>query len=253
MPESLVELQDVSIAFGGPPVVDRVSLRIDAGEILTLIGPNGAGKTTLVKTILGVHKPSAGRIRRKARLRVGYMPQRLSLPETLPLTVAGFLKLTGASPAACRTALTRVAVPYVYNHSVHHLSGGETQRMLLARALLREPELLVLDEPAQGVDITGQAALYELIQKLRDDSGCGVLMISHDLHLVMSATDQVLCLNRHLCCSGPPEQVSSDPAFVELFGRRVASTLAVYHHEHDHSHGPGNVPVSPEGAGADGR
>ena len=253
MPEPLVELEDVSIAFGGPPVVDRISLRIDAGEILTLIGPNGAGKTTLVKTILGVHKPSAGRIRRKPRLRVGYMPQRLSLPETLPLTVAGFLQLTGASPSACRDALARVAVPYVYAYSVHHLSGGETQRMLLARALLREPELLVLDEPAQGVDITGQAALYELIQQLRDDSGCGVLMISHDLHLVMSATDQVLCLNRHLCCSGPPEHISSDPAFVELFGRRVASTLAVYHHEHDHSHGPGNVPVSPEESEADGR
>ncbi len=238
MTEPLVTLRDVSIAFHGPPVVDHVSLRIDPGEIITLIGPNGAGKTTLIKAILGVYKPTTGEISRRSRLRVGYMPQRLALPETLPLSVAGFLGLTGAGSEACRRALERVGVRHIYGYSVHHLSGGEIQRMLLARALLREPELLVLDEPAQGVDITGQAALYELIRELRDATGCAVLMISHDLHLVMSATDQVLCLNRHMCCSGPPEHISSDPAFVELFGRRVAGTLAVYHHHHDHSHDP---------------
>ena len=241
MTEPLVSLDNVSVAFNGPNVVQRVNLSIEPGRIITVIGPNGAGKTTLIKTILGIYRPSSGQLHRRSGLRIGYMPQKLELPATLPLTVARFLALTGASRARCRDALRQAGVERVYADSVHQLSGGETQRVLLARALLREPELLVLDEPAQGVDISGQAALYELIQNLRDDTGCAVLMISHDLHLVMSATDQVLCLNHHICCSGTPEQISSDPAFIDLFGSRVAQTLAVYHHEHDHRHELGDT------------
>lgn len=236
MNETLVTLQDVSVHFDKQPAVDRVNLTVSRGDIITVIGPNGAGKTTLIKAILGVQSLTAGRIERLSGLRTGYVPQHIEFQPTLPLTVKRFMALTGAKPAACREALGQTGVASLYGASIHTLSGGEMQRLLIARALVRKPDLLVLDEPAQGVDVNGQAALYELIRELRDRLHCGVIMISHDLHLVMAATDQVLCLNQHICCSGHPEQVSNDPAFVDLFGRAVADTVAIYHHEHHHHH-----------------
>jgi len=164
------------------------------------------------------------------------MPQKLHVDPTLPLSVLRFLRLVpGVDRARAQSALKEVGAEQVIDSPVQSISGGEMQRVLLARALLREPELLVLDEPVQGVDVAGQAELYSLITRLRDRHGCGVLMVSHDLHLVMSTTDQVVCLNRHVCCSGHPEQVSGDPAFVELFGKN-AQSLAIYHHHHDHAH-----------------
>jgi len=236
MTERLVTLESVSVQFDELAVVDRVSLALDRGDIITIIGPNGAGKTTLIKAVLGLQTTSSGTIERQPGIRIGYVPQHLQLQPTLPLTVGHFMSLTGAAAGACRQALQQTGIGHLYRASVHTLSGGEMQRLLIARALVREPDLLVLDEPAQGVDINGQAALYELIRSLRDRLNCGVIMISHDLHLVMAATDKVICLNQHICCSGYPADISNDPAFIETFGRPVAESLAIYHHHHNHRH-----------------
>jgi len=236
MSEALIRLDDIHVHFAKQTVLEGAQLQVHRGEIVTLIGPNGAGKTTLVRAVLGLLKPDSGTVWRKPRLRVGYMPQKLHVDPTLPLSVLRFLRLVpGVDRAAALAALSEVGAEHVIDSPLQSVSGGEMQRVLLARALLRQPELLVLDEPVQGVDVAGQAELYRLIGRLRERYGCGVLMVSHDLHLVMSATDQVVCLNRHVCCSGHPEQVSADPAFVELFGQDARS-LAIYHHQHDHSH-----------------
>ncbi|WP_298451946.1 zinc ABC transporter ATP-binding protein ZnuC [uncultured Marinobacter sp.] len=242
MDEPLVAIENLTVRFDDRPVVDRVSLVLHRGDIITIIGPNGAGKTTLIKAVLGIQAATSGRILRAKGVVIGYVPQHLSLESTLPLSVERFMLLSGQPLAACVAALDRTGVSHLLKASVHHLSGGEQQRLLLARALVRKPDLLVLDEPAQGVDINGQAALYDLIRQLRDELNCGVIMISHDLHLVMAATDKVICLNQHVCCSGHPADISHDPAFIETFGRPVAESLAVYHHNHNHSHDlSGNV------------
>ncbi|AVO53306.1 zinc ABC transporter ATP-binding protein ZnuC [Ectopseudomonas mendocina] len=236
MNDALIRLDGVAVSFNGQAVLDDVQLSVQPGEIVTLIGPNGAGKTTLVRVVLGLLQPERGNVRRAPRLRIGYMPQKLHVDATLPLSVLRFLRLVpGVDRKLALAALAEVGAEQVIDSPLQSISGGEMQRVLLARALLREPQLLVLDEPVQGVDVAGQAELYRLISRLRERHGCGVLMVSHDLHLVMSATDQVVCLNRHVCCSGHPEQVSFDPAFIELFGQD-AKSLAVYHHHHDHDH-----------------
>ena len=236
MSEALIRLDGIAVSFNGQTVLDDVELSVRPGEIVTLIGPNGAGKTTLVRVVLGLLQPERGNVRRTPRLRIGYMPQKLHVDATLPLSVLRFLRLVpGVDRKRALAALAEVGAEQVIDSPLQSISGGEMQRVLLARALLREPQLLVLDEPVQGVDVAGQAELYRLISRLRERHGCGVLMVSHDLHLVMSATDQVVCLNRHVCCSGHPEQVSGDPAFIELFGQD-AKSLAVYHHHHDHAH-----------------
>ncbi|MDF0751767.1 zinc ABC transporter ATP-binding protein ZnuC [Marinobacter sp. 71-i] len=236
MTEALVELHRLTVSFDNRPVVDHVDLRVQRGDIITIIGPNGAGKTTLIKAVLGIQSVSGGSLTMAPGLTIGYVPQHLTLETTLPLSVKRFMLLSGRSPRECQEALAKTGVEHLINASVHRLSGGEKQRLLLARALARKPDLLVLDEPAQGVDINGQAALYDLIRSLRDELNCGVIMISHDLHLVMAATDKVICLNQHVCCSGYPADISHDPAFIETFGRPVAESLAVYHHHHNHSH-----------------
>jgi len=233
----LLTASNLSLTFGQKQVLDQVSLTIAPGQIITLIGPNGCGKSTLTKVLLGLQQPDSGNIQRRRQLRVGYMPQRLTLDERMPLTVEGFLNLTnGVCRAEIRTWTERLTITSLLTQSVHNLSGGEWQRVLLARALLTRPQLLVLDEPVQGVDVQGQLELYRLIPQLRDELGCGVLMVSHDLHLVMAATDEVICLNGHVCCSGHPESVSANPAYLELFGRRLDSSIAHYTHHHDHEH-----------------
>ncbi|HLT12972.1 MAG TPA: zinc ABC transporter ATP-binding protein ZnuC [Marinobacter sp.] len=251
MPERLVQLEQLTVRFDDRPVVDRVNLTVSRGDIITIIGPNGAGKTTLIKAILGIQRPTSGQVSLTSGLVIGYVPQHLSLEATLPLSVRRFMLLSGRSAGECEAALQRTGVAHLLDASVHHLSGGEKQRLLLARALARQPDLLVLDEPAQGVDINGQAALYELIRHLRDELNCGVIMISHDLHLVMAATDKVICLNQHICCSGHPADISHDPAFIETFGPQVAESLAVYHHHHNHRHNlHGDVVAGSEPHGA---
>jgi zinc transport system ATP-binding protein len=237
IPQALLHLHGVNHDAGGRHILHNVNLHLKQGQILTLIGPNGAGKTTLVKIALGLLTPTSGTVNRSAALRIGYMPQKLQMNTTMPLTVQRFLQLVpNASAEAISTALDEAGVLRVLPSRLQSLSGGELQRVLLARALLRKPELLVLDEPTQGVDLKGQADLYRLIQRIRDVHGCGVLMVSHDLHLVMSATDEVICLNQHVCCHGHPEQVSNDPAYLELFGQSGAQAMAVYTHHHYHDH-----------------
>ena len=246
--DPILNLEQLCVNIGRRAIIDNISLKLEAGEIVSLIGPNGAGKTTLVRTILGLIKPSGGRLKKRSGLRIGYMPQRLHLEKTIPLTVQRFLKMTKhAKDADVSEALQKVGAKHTAQRPMQGISGGELQRVLLARALLRKPHLLVLDEPAQGVDISGQAELYRLISHLRDELNCAVLMVSHDLHLVMSATDRVICMNRHICCSGHPEHVSNDPAYQELFGLEASEELALYAHHHDHDHDPeGNVIHSKE-------
>ncbi len=235
--ELLVEARGVSVTLGGKSIINEIDLTVSKGEIVTLIGPNGAGKTTLIKSVLGLRKIQRGNVQIKPGVSIGYMPQRLTVDLNLPITVRRFIGLAGSVGAGKRQAvLEEVGVLPIIDSSIHDISGGEMQRVLLARALLRDPDLLVLDEPAQAVDIVGQADLYQLISRIRDDRGCGVLMVSHDLHLVMSSADNVVCINNHLCCVGHPEAVSRDPSYVELFGEQVAQNLALYHHHHDHTH-----------------
>lgn len=232
----LVELSNIDLRYGDKQVLNKVSLTVEAGEIVTLIGLNGSGKTTLVKVLLGLIKTDGGEILRQPGLRIGYVPQSLTFDQTLPLTVNRFLTISGGSPAEREAAVERVGATGLSDRQVKALSGGEKRRVLLAQALLRKPDLLVLDEPMAGVDVAGQADLYELINSLRDELGCGVLLVSHDLYLVMAATDRVVCLNHHVCCSGKPTAVIDDPAFVSLFGRRLAETVKPYRHEHSHAH-----------------
>jgi len=231
----LVEAKAISLSFNGRKVLDAVNLSVHAGEILAMIGPNGAGKTTLVRIILGLLKPDAGECYAAPDLRIGYMPQRIVVDSVLPLTVQRFLTLSqGATEQQLRQVLDEVGVERLLKSPVQNISGGEMQRVMLARALLRKPDLLVLDEPVQGVDVTGQAELFDLIANIRDRHGCGILMVSHDLHLVMAKADRVLCLNRHVCCSGHPAAVSNDPSYLELFGTHPS--MALYTHNHDHRH-----------------
>lgn len=246
--DPILHLENLCVTIGRKAIIDDINLTLENGEIVSLIGPNGAGKTTLVRAILGLLKPSSGRIKKRAGLRIGYMPQRLHLEKTIPLTVQRFLKMTKhARYDDIADVLQKVGAEHTAQRPIQGISGGELQRVLLARALLRKPHLLVLDEPAQGVDISGQAGLYRLISNLRDELDCAVLMVSHDLHLVMSSTDRVICMNHHICCSGHPEHVSNDPAYQELFGLEAAEGLALYAHHHDHDHDPeGNVIHSKE-------
>ncbi len=238
-PPPLISARGISVVFHGKSVLDHVDLDVASGEIVTLIGLNGAGKSTLLKVMLGLLPPDHGSVVRKAGLRIGYTPQKLALDATLPLTVQRFLSLAqGVTSAQVQAALVEVEAQGVLSQQVSALSGGELQRVLLARALLRKPELLVLDEPMSNVDIAGQSDLYRLIAQLRDRHHCGVLLVSHDLHLVMAQTDRAVCLHHHICCTGHPHTVASDPAFRQLFGDRVAETLAWYRHHHDHHHGP---------------
>ena len=241
--DCLVDVKGVSVRRGETVLLNDVSLAVRPKEIITVVGPNGAGKSTLLRTAMGLIKPDRGSIRRKAGLVIGYVPQTMSIDPVLPLNVRRFLSLGIAAPPGTRAALmTEVGVPHLIDRSLHDLSGGELRRVMLARALLRDPELLVLDEPVQGVDIGGQVEIYELIATLRDRHGFGVVMVSHDLHLVMAATDHVVCLNQHVCCDGTPETVQRHPEYVALFGDRVAAGLALYAHHHDHDHDAhGNV------------
>ena len=243
----LVAAHGLSVRFGGRTILSAIDLEVRPGEVVTLIGPNGAGKSTLVRALLGLVKPSGGRVERRSGITVGYLPQKLSIDPTLPMTVRRFLRLWGRADDATLTQLLgEVGVSEVIDQPVQDLSGGETQRVLIARALMREPDLLVLDEPNQGIDVGGQAAMFRLIDRLRRGRGCGVLLISHDLHLVMAETDRVVCLNTHVCCEGHPEAVSRHPEYLALFGSAAEDALAVYQHHHDHSHDLHGEVVEPD-------
>ncbi len=244
--EVLLQVAGVTHAHGAERVLDRVDLTVRRGKTVTVVGPNGAGKTTLLRIAMGLLVPQAGTVQRRSGLRIGYVPQSFAVDATLPLSVDRLLATASRSPAARAELLREVGVDGLGERPLQVLSGGELRRVLLARALAREPELLVLDEPVQGVDIAGQAELYDLIARAVRSRGCGVLMVSHDLHLVMSTTDRVLCLNRHVCCEGAPESVGQHPEYLALFGG-VPRGLAVYTHHHDHAHDEAGAVVPLEG------
>ena len=232
----LVKLKDVGLKRNDKWLVKGVSLVVEKGKIITLIGPNGSGKSTTAKIALGLHKNIEGEVQ-KLTDKIGYVPQKISIDWTLPLRVKDFMLLTDdLNDKLIDEALTLTGVDHLKNKNLGNLSGGEFQIVLLARAISKKPELLVLDEPVQGVDFTGEIALYELIKKISENLNCGILLISHDLHTVMSATDHVVCLNGHVCCSGSPLDVAKNKEYKALFGEQASQTLSIYEHKHDHVH-----------------
>jgi zinc transport system ATP-binding protein len=233
----LVQAKHLSVSLGGAEVLHGVDLALSPGEIVTVVGPNGSGKSTLLRSIIGAVPLSHGSITLKPGLRVGYVPQKLHIDPTLPMTVARFLSLPkSASNSDTDMALERAGVSKLKNRQMARLSGGQFQRVLLARALLSKPELLILDEATQGLDQSGSATFYAQIESIRTELGCAVLMVSHELHVVMAASDRVICLNGHVCCEGAPEHVASAPEYRALFGTGTQGALALYRHEHNHSH-----------------
>ena len=228
----LMSLDNVSIEINNQNILYDISLTVNLNQIITILGPNGAGKSTLVKIILGLIQPTTGTIKRASDLTIGYVPQSINLNPTLPITVKRFMQLNKQlSQIDIHKTLSLVKAEYLINRSMHQLSG-----VLLAQALAKRPKLLILDEPTQGVDVNGQVLLYDLIIEAKNEFNCGVLMVSHDLHLVMAKTDEVICLNHHICCSGTPASVSNDPEFISLFGQHGASQIALYKHHHNHDH-----------------
>jgi len=235
--EQLINISNVGYKANGLIVLNDISFSLVRGEITTIIGPNVAGKSILVGIISGLLDGYSGEVTRHQTLKIGYLPQKIHLNPLMPLTVTGFLSLPiNQSTQAISQALTDTHIEYLADRSIHDLSTGELQRVLLARTTLGNPDLLILDEPTAGVDITGEADMYELIGELKEKLNCAVLLVSHELHLVMSKTDQVLCLNKHMCCSGQPELVQQHPEYLALFGQQASEALAVYRHQHNHQH-----------------
>ena len=234
--KTLVQLNNAGFKQNGKWLVEGVSLKVEKGKIVTLIGPNGSGKSTTAKIALGIYKNIEGNVKKYTN-KIGYVPQKISIDWTLPLRVYDFMLLTeNINDNAIDEALDLTGVIHLKNKNLGNLSGGEFQRVLIARAISKKPELLVLDEPVQGVDYTGEIALYELIKKISDSLNCGILLISHDLHTVMTATDHVVCLNGHVCCSGSPLDVARNNEYKTLFGEQASQILSVYEHKHDHVH-----------------
>ena len=236
--KTLLKLENAGFSKNNKWLVKGVSLEVKQGEIVTLIGPNGSGKSTTAKIALGIYKEIEGKVN-KFTNKIGYVPQKISIDWTLPIRVIDFMSLTEEpTDEQINIALNLTGVEHLRNKSLGNLSGGEFQRVLIARAIAKQPEVLVLDEPVQGVDFKGEIALYELIKKISEELNCGILLISHDLHVVMSATDFVVCLNGHVCCSGTPQIVAKNDEYQELFGDRASTILSIYEHKHDHTHSP---------------
>ncbi len=233
----LLSAKGITLRHGGNLVLQGVDLEINPSEIVTIVGPNGSGKSSLLRVLIGALTPDAGKVTQKDGLKIGYVPQKLHIDPTMPITVRRFLNLPKkVGQADAENALATAGVPDVANRQMAALSGGQFQRVLLARALLEKPDILMLDEATQGLDQPGSARFYQQIEDVRRDIGCAVLMISHELHVVMSASDRVICLNGHVCCEGTPDVVSAAPAYRELFGTGTGGALALYRHEHDHHH-----------------
>lgn len=233
----LIKLDKIHVVFGGKTALENINLTIYPNSITTIVGPNGGGKSTLLKVLLKLQKPTSGNVFHAKGLKIGYVPQKLHLDHSIPITVDKFLSLKpNCDKASIQEALELFNITHLRQNSMQKLSGGELQRVLLARAVLAHPQLLVLDEPMQGVDITGQTELYQLLNKVRQWLNCAILMVSHDLNIVMANTDEVLCINRHICCAGSPETVAGDPSFIHFFGDQFAKNVAFYSHQHNHHH-----------------
>ncbi len=234
---SLVTVENLSLSYGANTVLHYVNMDIEPGEIVTIVGPNGSGKTSLLRAIIGAVKPSVGQVSLKPGLKIGYVPQKLHIDPTLPISVERFMRLTHNVPRRdCVAALETAGVPDLLRRQMSQLSGGQFQRVLLARALINRPDVLLLDEATQGLDQPGSASFYRQIEDVRRETGCAILMISHELHVVMSASDRVICLNGHVCCEGSPAVVASAPEYRALFGSGTGGALALYRHDHDHDH-----------------
>ena len=232
----LVSLENAGIYKSPKWLIRGVSLEVKSGQIVTLIGPNGSGKTTTAKMVLNILEPDEGSLKRYTN-KIAYVPQKINIDWTMPLRVVDFMRLTNnLSNNEIIESLNQTGVEKLFKEQIHGLSGGEFQRVLLARAIAKKPELLVLDEPVQGVDFNGEIDLYNIIKNISANLNCGILLVSHDLHFVMSATDHVVCLNGHICCSGQPSSVIKDKAYIELFGEHRSKTLTYYQHDHDHTH-----------------
>ena len=232
----LVSLENAGIFKSPKWLIRGVSLEVKSGQIVTLIGPNGSGKTTTAKMVLNILEPDEGSLKRYTN-KIAYVPQKINIDWTMPLRVVDFMRLTNnLSNNEIIESLNQTGVEKLFKEQIHGLSGGEFQRVLLARAIAKKPELLVLDEPVQGVDFNGEIDLYNIIKNISANINCGILLVSHDLHFVMSATDHVVCLNGHICCSGKPSAVIKDKAYIELFGEHRSKTLTYYQHDHDHTH-----------------
>lgn len=237
MTTPLIAAEGLSVRLDGRLVLHDVTVEVQPGEILTIVGPNGSGKSTFLRALIGAVPAAAGRVRRAPGLRIGYVPQKLAIDPSLPMTVRRFLSLPRRAPTAQVTqALSDAGLPDLGDRQMTDLSGGQFQRVLLARALINRPQILLLDEATQGLDQPGSAAFYERIEEVRKQMGCAVVMVSHDLHVVMAASDRVLCLNGHICCEGTPAVVASAPEYRALFGTGTRGTLALYRHEHSHEH-----------------
>ncbi len=235
--EALVRLQQIEVDFNGNKALQNINLTIYANSITTIVGPNGGGKSTLLKVLLKLLAPTRGSVEHKKGLKIGYVPQKLHLDHSMPITVNKFLSLKpNCSQEAINEALQLFSIEHLAENSMQKLSGGELQRVLLARAILERPQLLVLDEPMQGVDINGQTELYQLLNRTRNWLNCAILMVSHDLNIVMANTDEVLCINKHICCAGTPEMITNDPHFIHFFGDQFAKNVAFYSHHHNHHH-----------------
>ncbi|MCP4184189.1 MAG: metal ABC transporter ATP-binding protein [Hyphomicrobiales bacterium] len=246
MPQSnsiLVQMDDAGVRRDGKWLIRHVDISVQRGEIITIVGPNGSGKSTTLKVLTGILKPNEGKVTGAKGLKIGYVPQNLILDGTMPLSVRRMMNLTGhIKTDAIDATMERFHIDHLADAQVQSLSGGEFQRLLLARAVLSKPQLLILDEPSQGVDFSGQMEIYDYIREYRDQTGASIVLVSHDLHLVMAATDRVICINGHVCCSGTPEGVANNPQYLDMFGPQAAQALAIYRHTHDHVHLPdGNV------------
>ena len=234
---ALISAKNVSVLKNQKSILENIDIQINKKDFITIIGPNGAGKTMLLKCLMGFYKPTSGMIERKEKLKIGYMPQSINVINTMPMTVKGFITVKKKyDDVSLHKVITEVNLGEIVNKQLSVLSGGEMQRVLLARSLLNNPDLLILDEPAQNLDISGQLNFYKLIQEIYSKRDISILMISHDLHLVMVSTKKVLCLYKHVCCSGAPQQIAKDPEFLSMFGKDMANMMSIYQHSHDHDH-----------------
>ena len=237
MTDLLVDIQDIVYKKSGKKLLYDVSFKVKKKDFITIVGPNGAGKTTLLKIMMQKLKPDSGFVRHKKKLRMGYMPQNFHVHPMIPMTVEAFLMLNNkAYQSDLPEVLKRVGLHTHQNSYLQHLSGGERQRLLLARAIIQKPDLLILDEPAQNLDMNGQLVFYKLIEELHKTYKCAILMVSHDLHMVMSSSNHVICLFHHICCHGSPQIIRKDPKFIEIFGQDLSKVVGFYHHDHDHAH-----------------
>ena len=234
--DPLIKLDNTGVYKLSKWLVRGVSLEVSKGQIVTLIGPNGSGKTTTAKMALNILNPDEGTILRNTK-KIAYVPQKINIDWALPLRVSDFMNITSnISDSLILENLKLTGVEHLIHSDIKNLSGGEFQRVLIARAIAKKPEFLVMDEPVQGVDFNGEISLYKLIKNISDNLNCGILLISHDIHFVMSSTDHVICLNGHVCCSGTPSYVAKNQAYIELFGEHTASVLSLYKHKHEHTH-----------------